>query len=66
MRGKCKETRLIGSEGVRGTGMVADVLRKVTGARSCGVLQSIVMTLAFVLCEMRSHSKILNRRVRII
>lgn len=46
--------------------MVADVLRKVTGARSCGVLQSIVMTLAFVLCEMRSHSKILNRRVRII
>lgn len=66
MRGKCKEARVVGTEEVRETGIVADVLRKATGDRSCRALQSIVMTLAFTLCEMRRHSKILNRGLRTI
>lgn len=59
MRAKSKEASVVGAEGAGGT----DVLRRVIEARSCRAVQTTVMRLAFTLCEMRSHSKVLNRGV---
>lgn len=47
----------------KGTGIVADLLRKATGARPCRALQTIVVTLALTLCGMTGHLKASNRRV---